>query len=101
MNPTSIKTDTSHPAIRYMINNKSFRKNSTEIVRLCLEKFGNMEVALRHVNIYISFVGDWFKKEWDKCELKDRLKMKMLLEMRTARWFFEALRRCSRSVRLN
>ena len=93
MNSTTHETDTSHPAIRYMVNNKSFRKNSTEIVRLCLKEFGNIEVALKHVNIYISLVEDWFKKDWEKCELKDRLKMKMVLEGLTARWFFEKIRK--------
>ena len=90
MNSTTHETDTSHPAIRYMVNNKSFRKNSTEIVRLCLKEFGNIEVTLMHVQKYLTFVDNWLKEDWNKCDFKCK---EEVLEALTARWFLTKLRK--------
>ena len=69
---------------KYMINSKTFMKNSGELTKLCMERSnGNIKFTFMLVNKYTSFVANWLK---ENCEERDNIKEEVMKTL-TAGWF--------------
>ena len=78
-------------AQKYLLNSKTWRENSAELTKLCLEMSkGDIKFTTMLVHKYTSFVLDWLEEDWDKCDFKCK---EEVLEGFTAGGFIEKLHR--------
>lgn len=69
---------------KYMMNSKTFMKNSGELTELCINKCnGDMKCVVMLVRKYTSFINTWLKENW---EVRDDIKEGILKKL-TADWF--------------